>query len=70
MEEQEEEEDDPLSPMELRGIDACERNETKMELCARCTKIVKARNVFPMCCINEDGVGDWCYDFVYWGIQK
>lgn len=69
-EEQETEEvEEELTPMELAGINRCEADENLMELCARCTKATKARNVYPMCCLNEDGVGDWCRDFVYFGIQ-
>lgn len=65
----EEEEEEALNSMELAGIQRCEDDENQMELCARCTKAAKARNVYPMCCLNEDGVGDWCRDFVYFGIQ-
>ena len=63
------EDDDPLTPMEQEGIKKCESDEALMELCARCTKQVKTRDVYPMCCLNEDLVGDWCRDFVYFGIQ-
>lgn len=63
------EDDDALTTMEIAGITKCEADENQMELCARCTKATKARNVYPMCCLNEDGVGDWCRDFVYFGIQ-
>lgn len=63
------EDDDALTPMELEGIRMCEADENLMELCARCVKATKARNVYPMCCLNEDKVGDWCRDFVYFGIQ-
>lgn len=66
---QDNDDDDALTPMEEAGIKRCEEDETQMELCARCTKATKARNVYPMCCLNEDGVGDWCKDFVYFGIQ-
>lgn len=61
--------DIPLNQMELDGVKRCEDNETLMELCAWCTKATKAMNVYPMCCLNEDSVGDWCHDFVYFGIQ-
>lgn len=66
---QEDEEEEALTPLEIAGIKKCEADENQMELCARCTKATKARNVYPMCCLNEDGVGDWCRDFVYFGIQ-
>lgn len=58
-----------LTVMELEGIRKCQADEDLMELCMRCVKATKARNVYPMCCLNEDGVGDWCRDFVYFGIQ-
>lgn len=58
-----------LTPMEVEGIQKCQADEDKMELCMRCVKATKAKNVYPMCCLNEDGVGDWCREFVYFGIQ-
>lgn len=58
-----------LTPMEFDGIKKCQADEDMMELCMRCVKATKARNVYPMCCLNEDKVGDWCRDFVYFGIQ-
>lgn len=64
-----EEEEDELTPMELDGINMCEADENLMELCARCVKATKANNLYPMCCLNLDKVGDWCRDFVYFGIQ-
>lgn len=65
----EEQEFSDLTPMELAGIAKCNSDEDLMELCMRCVKATKANNVYPMCCLNEDGVQDWCQEFVYFGIQ-
>lgn len=58
-----------LTAQEFAGIRKCQDNEDLMELCMRCAKATKATNVYPMCCLNTDAVGDWCKEFVYFGIQ-
>jgi len=40
-----------------------------MELCQRCAKATKSSIVFPMCCANDDGVKNWCEEYVYYGID-
>ncbi|XP_055692580.1 uncharacterized protein LOC129795378 [Lutzomyia longipalpis] len=58
-----------MDPAEYEQIRKCHEDDDTMELCQRCAKATKVRNAFPMCCSNEDGVQDWCKDYVYYGIQ-
>lgn len=45
----------------------CEVDLDKMELCMRCAKESKSQIVYPLCCANEDKVGDWCHDYIFYG---
>lgn len=33
----------------------------------RCAKVTKSETIYPMCCNNDDGVKDWCNEYVYFG---
>lgn len=48
-------------------VKQCEDNIERMELCMRCAKESKSQIVYPLCCANEDKVGDWCHDYIYYG---
>ena len=58
-----------ISDETIQKIKKCEADNTKMELCMRCAKETKSEIVYPLCCANEDGVQDWCQDYVYFGKQ-
>lgn len=45
----------------------CDMDLETMELCMRCAKITKSTIVYPLCCANEDGVKQWCHDYVFFG---
>ncbi|GAB0087719.1 uncharacterized protein DMENIID0001_020620 [Sergentomyia squamirostris] len=58
-----------MNHAEYERIRRCHEDDDIMELCQRCAKATKVKNVFPMCCSNEDGAQSWCQDYVYYGIQ-
>ena len=51
-------------------VKQCEADPNKLELCMRCAKETKSNIVYPLCCVNEDGVEDWCKEYVYYGRQS
>eukprot|EP00099_Drosophila_melanogaster_P012409 NP_001286730.1 uncharacterized protein Dmel_CG4269, isoform C [Drosophila melanogaster] len=56
-----------LSVETVLKVQQCEKDTNTMELCMRCAKVTKSEFVYPMCCGNEDGIKDWCREYVYFG---
>ncbi|KAH8418629.1 hypothetical protein KR222_007627, partial [Zaprionus bogoriensis] len=56
-----------LTPETILKVQQCEMDQATMELCMRCAKVTKSEIIYPMCCNNDDGVKDWCYEYVYYG---
>lgn len=60
---------DELDVETIQQLRPCFDNEETMELCQRCAKESKAKNVFPLCCSNVDGVKNWCEEYIYYGLK-
>ncbi|XP_070068659.1 uncharacterized protein [Drosophila takahashii] len=58
-----------LSVETVLKVQQCEKDSNTMELCMRCAKVTKSDFVYPMCCSNDDGIKDWCKEYVYFGIE-
>lgn len=56
-----------LPPETILKVQQCEMDQATMELCMRCAKVTKSEIIYPMCCNNDDGVKDWCHEYVYYG---
>ncbi|KAH8376191.1 hypothetical protein KR200_000101, partial [Drosophila serrata] len=58
-----------LSAETIRKVQQCEKDIPTMELCMRCAKVTKSDIVYPICCSNDDGIKDWCREYVFFGIE-
>ncbi|XP_017054248.1 uncharacterized protein LOC108096846 [Drosophila ficusphila] len=58
-----------LSVETVLKVQQCEKDSNTMELCMRCAKVTKSDIVYPSCCSNEDGIKDWCREYVFYGIE-
>ncbi|XP_016928208.3 uncharacterized protein [Drosophila suzukii] len=56
-----------LSVETVLKVQQCEKDSNTMELCMRCAKVTKSDFVYPVCCSNDDGIKDWCREYVYYG---
>ncbi|XP_063920456.1 uncharacterized protein LOC135135358 [Zophobas morio] len=48
--------------------DKCKEGDLKVvEVCQRCAKQTKSPIVYPMCCVNDDDVFNWCERYINYG---
>jgi hypothetical protein len=48
--------------------DKCKEGHSMVvEVCQRCAKQTKSPIVYPMCCVNEDDVYNWCGKYINYG---
>ncbi|XP_052841289.1 uncharacterized protein LOC128255624 [Drosophila gunungcola] len=59
-----------LSVETVLKVQQCEKDSNAMELCMRCAKVTKSDIVYPVCCSNDDGIKDWCREYVYYGNEE
>lgn len=58
-----------LRSTDLKTDNLCDKEPEHKEMCEKCAKVSRNQFVYPLCCSNDQQVGDWCHKYINYSID-